>query len=127
MLAVWCGVFKMFSISFSLSDPQFTTSVVLSNTIIISWVAIVGIARAAFRARVAAAMSIVTGVICAVWVFYLVSGRNLGEWALSNPGRAAIAVVSFSLLGVGVFICVEASFRMVNWIDRLMESKADDE
>ena len=108
------------------ADPHSTTYVVLGNILIISWVAIVGIARAAFRARVAAATSIVTGVICAVWVFYKVSGRNLGEWALWNPGRATIAVIAFSALGVGVFICVDASFRMVDWIDRLMESKAND-
>ncbi len=123
VVAVWCGVFTMIRIGFWLSDFQSTTHVVLSNIIIISWVAIIGIARAAFRARAAAAMSIVTGVIWAVWVFYRVSGGRLGEWAWSNPVRAAIALIGFSVLGVGVFIGVEASFRMVHWIDCLMESK----
>lgn len=126
VVAIWSGAFKMFSIGFSLSDPQSTTTVGLSNILIIAWVTIVVIVRAAFRARVAAATSIVAGVICAVWVFHGVSAGNLGKWALSNPGRATIAVVAFTAIGVAVFVCIEASFRMVDRIDRLMESKAND-
>ena len=37
------------------------------------------------------------------------------------PDRAAIGVGVFIVLGAIVFGCVEASFRTVHWLDKLME------
>ena len=125
MVALWCGVFKTLSVGLSLLDPQTDPAISLTNMIlIISWVAVVGIGRVVFRARVAAALAIVIGVIYAVlalWWSAHMSGRSLMALVSSYPDRATVAVAVLSVFGVIVFGCVEASFRTVNWLDKLME------
>jgi len=125
MVAIWCGVFKIVSVGLTLSNPHTDPAIALTNMIlVISWVAVVAIGRVAFRTTVAAALAIVIGVVYAVLGLSLsahMSGRSFIEVLSLYPDRAAIAVGVFSLLGVIVFGCVEASFRTVHWLDRLME------
>lgn len=125
VVAIWCGVFKVISIGTSLSAPQTDPAIQLTNMIlVISWVAVVAIGRVAFRTTVAAVLAIVIGVIYAVlgsWLAAHMSGRSYIEMLSLYPDRAAIGVGVFIVLGAIVFGCVEASFRTVHWLDKLME------